>query len=128
MIRLCNILSLIIVLATFGELSIAQPIVSIPGLGDVIGETYNFYRDEHPVIDKNLDVYRGIPFAQPPVGEYRFAKPAPVTPWGGLYNATYFRKPCLQLSADDNPGDEDCLHLNIWTPNPRVNIIKNIKT
>ncbi|XP_072020281.1 cholinesterase-like [Amphiura filiformis] len=94
----------------------AQPKVTIPGLGVVFGETYNFYRDEYPVIDKNLDVYRGIPFAQPPVGQYRFAKPVPVTPWEGEYNATYFRKTCLQPGGD---GDEDCLHLNIWTPNPR---------
>ncbi|XP_072020277.1 cholinesterase-like [Amphiura filiformis] len=96
-----------------------QPKVSIPGLGVVIGETYNFYRDEYPVIDKNLDVYRGIPFAQPPVGQYRFAKPAPVTPWEGEYNATYFRKACLQtFYYDNNLANEDCLHLNIWTPNP----------
>ncbi|XP_072020282.1 acetylcholinesterase-like [Amphiura filiformis] len=96
----------------------ANPRVVIPDVGAVIGETYHYVRNEYPIIDTYVDVFRGIPFAEPPLGQYRFTKPVPAAPFTEDYNATYYRSPCTQLGTDD--GDEDCLHLNIWAPNPRV--------
>lgn len=106
---------------------IGNPKQEIPGLGTVIGETYHYERDEYPIVNKDIDVFRGIPFAEPPVGEYRFAKPVTAAAFEEEYNATYFRKPCPQLGTESQiDWAEDCLHLNIWAPNPRVGFNKVI--
>lgn len=61
--------------------------------------------------------FRGIPFAAPPVGEARWLPPQPVQAWSGLKLAKQFGPPCPQLNeAGRVIGDEDCLHLNVWTP------------
>ncbi len=69
----------------------------------------------------NVCVYKGIPYAAPPVGELRFAPPAPAKPWAETLKATKYGKECLQygmaLTPPKNPsGAEDCLFLNIWQP------------
>src|SRR2546425_12555421 len=63
-------------------------------------------------------VFEGIPYAQPPVGPLRWREPAPATPWTGVRDATSFSAPCAQ-NAGGRPferGSEDCLYLNVWTP------------
>ncbi|MBS7457323.1 carboxylesterase/lipase family protein [Coralloluteibacterium stylophorae] len=69
-----------------------------------------------------VEVFRGIPFAAPPVGGNRWRAPQPVTPWQGVREATAFGPDCMQLPF---PGDaaplgvtpaEDCLYLNVWRP------------
>ena len=64
--------------------------------------------------------FLGIPFAAPPIGALRWRPPAAVTPWQGVLQADTFSRPCPQLAsiqgrASDN---EDCLYLNVWTPDP----------
>jgi para-nitrobenzyl esterase len=75
-----------------------------------------------------LAVFRGIPFARPPVGPLRFAAPAPPEPWTGVREATAFGPAAAQSAIDVTyvPGfslwegidatSEDCLTLNVWTP------------
>ena len=69
-----------------------------------------------------LQIFRGIPFAAPPVGDLRWAEPQPVVPWTGVRDATAFGSRCMQqpLYSDmmfRSPGvSEDCLYLNVWTP------------
>jgi para-nitrobenzyl esterase len=71
-----------------------------------------------------LVVFKGIPYAQPPVGELRWRAPQPLPRWAGTRTATQFGASCLQPSgpsvsvyADDvHPFSEDCLTLNIWAP------------
>lgn len=65
--------------------------------------------------EAGLTVYRGIPFAAPPVGERRWRAPQPVTPWEGVRPATEFGPDPYQGDGSGNVG-EDCLYLNIWTP------------
>jgi para-nitrobenzyl esterase len=61
----------------------------------------------------------GIPYAAPPVGELRWKPPQPGKKWNGSRRATQFGAPCPQLPASWFPyiaGNEDCLYLNVWTP------------
>jgi para-nitrobenzyl esterase len=68
-----------------------------------------------------LNVYKGIPFAAPPVGDLRWRPPVPVAHWTGTRKANAFAPACMQVGVS-MPGEtppvvsEDCLYLNIWTP------------
>jgi len=67
-------------------------------------------------------IFKGVPFAQPPVGDLRWKAPQPVKNWEGTRKADHFSARPMQLPifSDMNfrsPGaSEDCLYLNIWTP------------
>ncbi len=66
--------------------------------------------------------FLGIPYAAPPVGALRWKAPADPAPWAGLLATQAFKPRCPQLqfpqgSTTGTPlGDEDCLYLNVWTP------------
>ncbi|EFA75987.1 putative cholinesterase [Heterostelium album PN500] len=66
--------------------------------------------------------FLGIPFAQPPVGNLRFASPQPPTPWGqSAYDASFNRPDCLQdcqmpAGVCPNVTSEDCLYLDVYAP------------
>ena len=64
--------------------------------------------------------FLGIPYAAPPVGDLRWRPPAPVVPWPGVLEANQFSGSCAQLSTFLGPEseNEDCLYLNVWTPDP----------
>ena len=73
--------------------------------------------------EAQVDSYKGIPFAMPPVGELRWRPPQPVAPWHGVRSATAMQHDCMQIPAPSEaaPGgtttpSEDCLYLNVWTP------------
>ena len=61
-------------------------------------------------------VFKGVPFAQPPVGRLRWHEPLPVSPWESVKVASSFGSACFQYAGGVPSGDEDCLYLNIWTP------------
>ncbi|XP_070544087.1 cholinesterase-like [Ptychodera flava] len=63
---------------------------------------------------KYMDVYLGIPFAAPPIGDLRFAPPESPTPWSNVRDAFSFKSSCPMPGSLN--GDEDCLYLNIYTP------------
>lgn len=69
----------------------------------------------------DLEVFRGIPYAAPPVGDRRWKPPAAVTPWTDARDATDFGPACPQdpdehEMAEGTPTSEDCLTVNVWTP------------
>jgi para-nitrobenzyl esterase len=83
----------------------------------------------------SITVFKGIPYAQPPIGPLRWREPQPVSPWPGVRDATQPSHPCMQsLAGTDSfiqplaaeygatysvqklDPSEDCLYLNIWTP------------
>jgi para-nitrobenzyl esterase len=72
--------------------------------------------------DRGAVVFRGIPYARPPVGRLRFAPPQPPDPWTGTRDATAFGPPAMQAANEVSSGltvespSEDCLTLNVWTP------------
>eukprot|EP01099_Mayorella_cantabrigiensis_P008834 TRINITY_DN873_c0_g1_i1.p1 TRINITY_DN873_c0_g1~~TRINITY_DN873_c0_g1_i1.p1 ORF type:complete len:563 (-),score=121.50 TRINITY_DN873_c0_g1_i1:28-1668(-) len=63
------------------------------------------------------DVWWGIPFARPPIGQYRFKPPQAPTPWRTAVNCTEHHR-CSQLDVDNLvvAGREDCLYLDIYRP------------
>ncbi len=80
------------------------------------------------VVENGLTVYRGIPFAAPPVGERRWRVPFPASNWNGVRLADKFAPGCMQMPLGDSvigymdlPFSEDCLYLNVWTPAKSVN-------
>jgi para-nitrobenzyl esterase len=60
-------------------------------------------------------VFRGIPYAQPPVGSRRFAAPVPTQPWDGIRDALEFGPPVPQVGQAGH-GSDDWLTLNVWSP------------
>lgn len=73
--------------------------------------------------EDGLTVYKGIPFAAPPVGDLRWRAPQPLAPWMGVKQADKFAPACIQspvvmpaLGMESYPVNEDCLYLNVWTP------------
>ena len=60
----------------------------------------------------DVAVYRGIPYAVPPVDDLRWRAPQPVPAWKDVREASAFGKSCTAPPA----GDEDCLYLNIYKP------------
>ncbi|MDG0023723.1 carboxylesterase family protein [Trinickia sp. Y13] len=74
-------------------------------------------RGEH----KEVRIFRGIPYAAPPVGDFRFREPQPVARWAGVRNARQFGPRCMQsfvagkLDFRSTTMSEDCLYLNVWT-------------
>ncbi len=70
------------------------------------------------VAEGGLAVYRGIPFAAPPVGDLRWKAPQPVVGWSGVRSAEKYAPTCVQSMGAPPPSgvSEDCLYLNVWTP------------
>jgi para-nitrobenzyl esterase len=72
--------------------------------------------------DSKVRIYKGIPFAAPPVGELRWKAPQAPANWDGVRKATAFGARCMQARVysdmifRDNGPSEDCLYLNVWTP------------
>lgn len=72
----------------------------------------------------SLLVFKGIPYAAPPVGAARWKPPAPLAAWSGVRSATDFGPSCAQppvrysniYTSDISPVGEDCLTLNVWAP------------
>ena len=76
-------------------------------------------------LGEEVMVYRGVPFAAPPVGELRWRPPEPPAAWEGVRDATEAAPACMQnplpaavrtfYDAGVDRMDEDCLYLNVWT-------------
>lgn len=97
---------------TMRSSSSKHPLITDTTLGKVLGRK-----------DGNVNVYLGIPFAEPPLGKLRFRPPRPKRPWyPSIHRAVRYGPECLQselfAGTDEHqrPRDEDCLYLNIWQP------------
>lgn len=100
-------------LATPAASAPARPVVDAPA-GVVSG-----------VAERGVSVFKGLPYALPPVGPARWTPPRPMPRWDGTRDASAFGPACIQNRAaspwniySNDPGEmsEDCLSLNIWTP------------
>lgn len=117
--RLFSVIAM--VLATAGICAQKQgPVLSIEG-GQVQGVSTDI---------KDVTVYRGIPFAAPPIGPNRWKAPQPVQPWQGVKLCDTFGHPPFQAAhypggypsewgyGKETAYSEDCLYLNVWTKKP----------
>lgn len=73
------------------------------------------------IIEEGVETFLGLPYAQPPLGQLRFAPPVPLVSWNGPVEATGFGPACPQPAIEpsdiiNSRIDEDCLTLNVWTP------------
>jgi para-nitrobenzyl esterase len=86
-------------------------VVDLPGQGRLRGARAGSIRS-----------FKGIPYAGGATGTFRFRAPAPIQSWSGIRDATHYGAPCIQNNRansnwhDPQPGSEDCLYLNVWTP------------
>lgn len=73
-------------------------------------------------MESGVTSFKGIPYAQPPVGNLRWKEPQPILKWEGVYAANHFgSRPMQSKKYDDmifrsDKNSEDCLYLNIWMP------------
>ncbi|MDE2966117.1 MAG: carboxylesterase family protein [Chloroflexota bacterium] len=79
-------------------------------------------------IEGGIHVFRGVPYAQPPIGELRWRRPQPLEPWEGVRDALEFGPISVQpprpaagpfagiMGHSQERTSEDCLYLNVWTP------------
>ena len=76
--------------------------------------------------ENRISVFRGIPYAEPPVGKLRFRPPVLRQGWDGVRNAMRFgeivpqtdESPFDRMLLPEAPQGDDCLNLNVWTPDP----------
>jgi para-nitrobenzyl esterase len=76
-------------------------------------------------IEGGVASWKGIPFAEAPVGQLRWRAPQPAAPWSGVRQATAYGHDCMQLPFPSDAAplgtapSEDCLYLNVWSPSAR---------
>ncbi|MFS4432355.1 carboxylesterase/lipase family protein [Chryseobacterium sp. S90] len=70
-------------------------------------------------IENGVSVWKGIPYARPPIGNLRFKAPKTVESWNDIKKTIDFSPIAPQISLEKIVGlvNEDCLYLNIWSPN-----------
>jgi para-nitrobenzyl esterase len=98
-----------------------NPVLTIEG-----GQVQGVLADDHP----DVFVYRGIPYAAPPIKENRWKEPQPIVPWKGVKICDTFGRPSYQAIqytggyytewgyGKEAAFSEDCLYLNVWTKAP----------
>ncbi|RFU27213.1 hypothetical protein B7463_g9126, partial [Scytalidium lignicola] len=102
--------SYVVLLAILGT-TFANKLTSVVVLGN--GAVQGSLRDENGIL-----AFKGIPFAEPPVGNLRWRPPYPAPPWKGIRNGTEFGSTCvsaLEGAPVTSPQNEDCLTVNVWT-------------
>lgn len=84
------------------------------GVQTELGKITGKLSGEDPVVT----IYKGIPYAAPPVDQLRWKPPQPVKPWQGVKAMNKFGNTCLQRKGwgSNKSMSEDCLYLNVWTP------------
>ncbi|HYL38925.1 MAG TPA: carboxylesterase family protein, partial [Bryobacteraceae bacterium] len=90
----------------------AQVLAGAPGLDSIVKIDSGWIAGSGTTVH----VYKGIPYAEAPVGNLRWKLPQPPQPWKGIRVAKNFPAMCPQAPLIPGPQSEDCLGLNVWTP------------
>ncbi|KAF7274594.1 hypothetical protein GWI33_012721 [Rhynchophorus ferrugineus] len=86
------------------ELTVTLPDGAVKGVQRVTTAGHPYY------------AFFSIRYAKPPVGALRFQTPVPVDPWNVVYDATFEKNVCYQVSFDVKEENEDCLTVSVYTP------------
>ncbi|CAL4099162.1 unnamed protein product, partial [Meganyctiphanes norvegica] len=116
--------SLVVLLALVCTIRVSADVATQPALVDTLqGSVSGIF--EKSTEGRTFESYYGIPYAKPPVGDLRFMAPIPSDTWGGILDGSKLKAACPQMSLEvimgqmptvgQVQGDEDCLHLNIFT-------------
>lgn len=117
-------------IVTLGHLVMLWYVIQVSGDGPIIDTDKGKVRGFTETINgKKVDIFYGIPFAAPPLGELRFRPPVQNEPWNGILDATQQPNSCFQgvdehfgnftgsnMWNPNTPVSEDCLYLNVWVP------------
>ncbi|XP_076846563.1 para-nitrobenzyl esterase [Brachyhypopomus gauderio] len=114
---ICGVLALIVLAGYLAHVAQTPP----PGFVEVVVDC-GWLRGRW---ENGAYSFKGIPYAVPPVGQNRWRPPVDLHDagecWDGVYDATRFRSVCAQVRPLESNrrvlGQEDCLHLSVWTPN-----------
>ena len=107
-------------MAAFAALVLAAPALASPGPRVTVAQGAL-----EGVTQYDVQSFKGVPFAAPPVGPLRWRAPQQAASWKNIRTADHFAPDCLQEAAafDDAPlavkPSEDCLYLNVWRPTPK---------
>jgi para-nitrobenzyl esterase len=108
--KIIAVFLLVLPLGLFAQLNIANPRAkTVNGVVEGLSSS-------------GIAIFRGIPFAQPPVGDLRWKAPQPVKNWEGVRKAYQFGNRAMQMPVfgdmvfRSDVISEDCLYLNVWTP------------
>ena len=99
-----------ILLTVVAALCLCACAKQVPGQVKVTGGTIE------GIVLEDMTVYKGIPFAAPPLGDLRWKAPQPVVPWDGVLACKEFGPDPMQNGHQN--VSEDCLYLNVWTKAP----------
>lgn len=98
-----------------GVMALSLPVVAVAGAPVIITQK----GEVRGGVEDGLRIFKGIPFAKPPVGDLRWRAPQAPEAWQGIRDATRFGPACMQPKtpvADYEAISEDCLYLNLWAP------------
>jgi len=117
LVRTCRIISpLVLVLSSHSIFAQSSTVRTESGLVQGI-----------PASDPKISAFLGVPYAAPPLGDLRWREPQSVPAWSGIRKADHFSASCIQHISGERlpwtreflaqlPISEDCLYLNVWTP------------
>jgi para-nitrobenzyl esterase len=98
---------------------VALPLAALGAAGDPGLTVHTAEGPVRGIAGAGVNQFLGLPFAAPPVGDLRFAPPAPVMPWTEVLHASQVRGACPQarrFNLTEESNVEDCLHLNVAVP------------
>lgn len=116
------VLAAVLILVWFG---LAGAACGPSGLEEVRLDSGPVTGERQEVAEKEIWIFRGIPYAAPPVGDLRWRPPQPVEAWAEPLSCTSFGPSCPQPGQGESfyvdtlavgRTDEDCLYLNVWSP------------
>lgn len=104
----------------FPLLGLVTAIASVSAAGPQVKTVHGIL--EGVTEEGGVEVYKGVPYAQPPLGDLRWREPQPVKDWSGVRRADHFGDRPMQptlwkdMIFRSEKMSEDCLYLNVWVP------------
>ncbi|KAF2904196.1 hypothetical protein ILUMI_01988 [Ignelater luminosus] len=96
-----------------------------PLVETLLGKVRGYYKQSYG--GRRFAAFEGIPYAKPPVNDLRFEDPVEAEPWTGIWNATtVYTCPQIAVWIPEPIGNEDCLYLNVYVPEDKLDDKSNL--